>query len=393
VQHDSAVRDIAILGLGNVAESHLKAYQTLPQVNIVAVVEPREDRRAAICAQYGIPGFASTEAMLNKCRPHIACILTPTQTHRQLTELCAGSGAHILCEKPISVTLEDAIAIHQACVEAKVQFFYGSSYRYLPAVQAAKAAIIRGDIGAVRLITEERLTGEGADNYRALSSAHYPVGGPGGGAYGLVDHGIHMFDIFPWLCDSRIEAAMGRGDRAGALPRTEFAVLTLQCGAMGMLAYDGSTRPAELAMEGVFSEGREWIDGRGWVGEKGKWQHGAGSIRVYGTQGSLRIFHYANKLFVNQTGEMREERLSPWTTPYHFARQMEAFCTSLDRGEPPPTSAHDGIQALRALQAVYDSESSGQWQIIGRRVEKWKDLENVELTGDGRSGKSKRKIS
>jgi UDP-N-acetyl-2-amino-2-deoxyglucuronate dehydrogenase len=364
-QHGTAVRDIAILGLGNVAESHLEAYQTLSQVKVVAVVEPREDRRVSIGALYNVPGFASTEAMLRECRPHIACILTPTQTHRHLTELCADSGVHILCEKPIAVALEDALAIDRACVAAKVQFFYGSSYRYLPAVQAAKAAIVRGDIGAVRLITEEALTGKGADDYRALSPAHYPAGGPGGGGYGLVDHGIHMLDIFPWLCDSRIVTVMGRGDRTGALPQTEFAVLTLQCGAVGMLAYDGSTRPAELATEGVFSEGREWIEGRGWVGEKGKWQNGAPSIRVYGTRGSLRIFHYANKLFMNQSGEMREERLSSWTTPYHFARQMEAFCASLDRGGPPPTSAHDGIQALRALHAVYDSEARGQWQMVG----------------------------
>ncbi len=357
-------RTLAIIGLGNVAEPHLVAYQTLPEVEVIAAVEPRIDRREEVCSRYGLRGFASAEAMFSECRPDIACILTPAQTHRSMTECCAAAGAHILCEKPMAVTLDDAIAMSECCVRHNVQFFYGSSYRYLPAVQEAKALISSGAIGTVRLVIEEAISGQGAAAFQALSSAHYPVGGPGGGGYGLVDHGIHMLDIFPWLCDSTISAVLGRGDRTGAIPRAEFSLLTMLSGATGILVYDGSTRPTHLPAEGVFSEGRAWIDGRGWVGEEGLWEAGAGNIRIYGSEGSIRVFHYANKLFINRTGMPTERPLPTGTTPLHFARQMRAFCVGLDRGEGAPTPASVGIRALRTLLAIYESEGGG-WQVVG----------------------------
>ena len=271
---------IAILGLGNVAEPHLTAYQALPDVQVVAVVEPRKERLEAICFQYGLKGFESAKEMLEACRPDIACILTPAATHRSITELCAGAGIHILCEKPMAVTVEDANAMADACARAQVQFFYGSSYRYLPAVQEARTLIMAGAIGTVRLVIEEVLGGEGADLYRPLSASHYPTGGPGGGGYGLVDHGIHMLDIIPWLCNSTISAVLGRGDRTGSAPRAELALLETQSGATGVLVYDSCTRPAALPSAGMFSEGRKWIDGHGWTGEAGEWDS-ARAISVF----------------------------------------------------------------------------------------------------------------
>jgi predicted dehydrogenase len=119
-------RTLALIGLGNVAEPHLLAYQTLPDVKVIAAVEPRAERRLDVCARYALRGFATTEAMLEECRPDIACILTPAATHRTLTQLCAAAGSHIMCEKPMAITLEDAFAMAQSCASANVQFFYGS---------------------------------------------------------------------------------------------------------------------------------------------------------------------------------------------------------------------------------------------------------------------------
>src|SRR5262249_36375097 len=159
-------------------------------------------------------------------------------------------------------------------------------------------------------------------SYRPLSAEHYPEGGPGGGGYGLVDHGIHMLDIFPWLCHSSIGRVVGRGDRTGAAARHEFALLEMRNQAIAALAYDSSTRPATLPSAGVFSDARRWVDGRGWMGEAGHWDSGAGHIRIYGTEGSLLLYPYANKLFLNREGRAEERSLPSGTAPYHFAAQM-----------------------------------------------------------------------
>lgn len=355
---------VALIGLGNVAEPHLVAYQALEGIDIVGVADLRKARCDDIAKRYGVRAFDSTNELLRVGKPEIACILTPASTHRLLTEECAAAGVHVLCEKPMALTLEDAHAMAGACNRARVSFFYGSSYRYLPTLLEARRLIAAGAIGTVRLMLEQAVGGQGAAAFTPLSAAHYPDGGPGGGGYGLVDHGIHMLDVLPWLCGSEITAVCGRGDRTGKAPRPEFALLTFRSGAFGMLLYDGSTWPTELAYEGVYSEAQKWLDGRGWMGESGQWETGAGGLRVHGSDGAIRILHYANKLYLTDRSGSREIRVTEGTTPWHFGRQLQAFLESLSRNEMPPTSADDGVRALSALLTVYVSEQTGQWQPV-----------------------------
>jgi predicted dehydrogenase len=210
--------------------------------------------------------------------------------------------------------------------------------------------------------------GSGSESFTPMSALHYPDGGPGGAGYGLVDHGIHMLDIFPWLCGSPISAIVGWGDRTGQAPRPEFAVMTFASGALGTLLYDGSTFPAELASEGVYSQARQWQNERGWMGETGQWESAPGLLRVFGTAGSLRIHHYANRLFLADRNGSREIPISYGTAPWHFGAQLTAFFESLMHEKSPPTSADDGLRALAALLAVYASEKCGQWQSLAPRV-------------------------
>ena len=358
---------VALVGLGAVAEPHLIAYQALG-INIVGLADPRQARRNEIAARYDVPAYPSAEALLREARPDIACILTPASTHRHLTEQCATAGTHVLCEKPMALTLEDAHAMAGACARARVSFFYGSSCRFLPAMIEARRLIAAGAIGTVRLITEQMIGGRGSESFTPMSALHYPDGGPGGGGYGLVDHGIHMLDIFPWLCGSPISAIAGRGDRTGAPSHPEFAIMTFASGGLGTLLYDGSTFPTELAPEGAYSQARQWLDERGWVGETGQWESAPGTLRVYGSAGSLRIHHYANKLFLTDHHGCREIHTSYGTAPWHFGAQLAAFLDSLIHDTPSPISADDGLRALSALLAVYASEKCGQWQPLAPRI-------------------------
>lgn len=108
---NKAPLDIAIIGLGSVADSHIAAYRELPEVKIVAVVDPRLDRAREVASRLGVAGFASCEAMLKEVRPALGCVLSTVVSHRSITEMLAKAGAHVLCEKPISNRLDDAIAM------------------------------------------------------------------------------------------------------------------------------------------------------------------------------------------------------------------------------------------------------------------------------------------
>jgi predicted dehydrogenase len=355
---------IAVIGLGMVADGHVAAYRELPEVQIVAVVDPRVERTREVAARLGVRGFQSCEQMLRHIRPKIGCILSTVASHRENTELLANAGVHVLCEKPMTNNLEDARAMALACQRNSVQFMYGSSYRFLPTIARARELIANGAIGQVVLIEERGVTGSGADHFTPMSSAHYPHGTPGGGGFGIVDHGIHLLDVFPWLLGSPIRRALGRGNITGSPMSTEFAVLEHESGALGWLVYDEATVTSDMPWEGLFASGLTWKHNIGFGGETGDWLGEAASIRVHGTKGALRIYYYANRLFISVPSGAREIQVSPLAAPTHFGRQLQAFVAALAESAPAPVGPAVGIQALNALTAIYRSAKSQQWETV-----------------------------
>lgn len=92
-------------------------------------------------------------------RIDIACVLTPAGSHEALAAICAELGVHVLCEKPLALTVDSAERMIAKANEGGSRLFYGSSYRFLPAVMAARRAILSGDIGDVLLLREQSIGG------------------------------------------------------------------------------------------------------------------------------------------------------------------------------------------------------------------------------------------
>lgn len=357
---------IAVVGLGMVADGHIAAYRELPDVKIVAVVDPRAERTREVAERLAVPGFTSCEAMLREVRPAIGCVLSTVASHRPNTELLANAGAHVLCEKPMTNNLQDALAMAKACERNGVQFMYGSSYRFLPTIIRARELIASGAIGDVVLIEERGVTGAGADKFTPMSSAHYPEGTPGGGGFGLVDHGIHLLDVFPWIVGSPIQRAFGRGNYSGGNMHTEYAVFQHDNGAMGWLVYDEATVSSDMPWEGVFASGLTWQHGIGFGGDPGQWVKEPASIRVHGTKGALRIYYYANRMFLCQPSGTREIRVPATAAPTHFGKQLQALVDAIRDSRVAPVGPAIGIQALQALLAIYRSAESKHWETVER---------------------------
>lgn len=342
---------IGLIGVGAVAISHIEAYRTLTGVRVVAAADPAAERLQSVTSAESIRGYPCAEAMLEAEQLDIACVLTPAAAHEQATRECARAGVNVLCEKPLSLSVEACERMLEACREHRVQLCYGASYRYLPAVAAAREIILSGDLGEVLLLRESSVGGTG--QRQTLGPHHYPVGGPGGSAMGLVDHGIHLIDTFSWLMNSPVRNVMGRGNVTGATQRPEFMALEFENGALGHLLYEDGTFPTELPQEGHFSWGGGWdVSGRV---APGQWQPCPGCIHVHGTQGSLRIHHYGNHLYWASARGLRQVPVPGPAMPGNFALQMAAFAQALRAGKPAPVSGEAGLAACRVLLAAYSS--------------------------------------
>lgn len=226
---------VGVIGFGGVAQAHLEGYKEVTRKEVVTEAEVRENRLEQMVKKWRIKGYTDYEEMLRKENLDIACVLTPPRSHSEVTQKVADYDVHVLCEKPMALTLEDAKSMVAKCRNRGVKLYYGSSFRHLCAVRKAKEVIDKGLLGKLFLLMEFVVDGRGLQHWRDLGDHFYPRGGPGGGGMGLVDHGIHLIDIFRWFTGSEVESVFGRGNYSGEAPGTECLTMRFENGAVGQL--------------------------------------------------------------------------------------------------------------------------------------------------------------
>ena len=350
----TSVLRVAMIGLGGVAQAHLQAFDLLPEsLELVSVCDVRPEAAAEVADKFSAQAYSDYKALLAGTEVvDLVMVLTPASTHRAIVEATAAAGLPVFCEKPIAVTMDDAEAMVKACAKAAVPLFYGSCYRYLPAVVKARELILAGAIGEVQLLTEQLVGGHGAEGYRELAPIHYPLGGPGGPGMGMVDHGVHLIDVFPWITGTEIVSASGHGHISGEPATTETMRMQLSNGAVGHLLYNAATFSTGLPNEGMFSGGQGYKNDSS-VADAGGWENEPGSISVYGSTGSLRIFHYTNALFINTGEGPQQVAVSGRPAFGHFATQLEDIADALANQRAPSITGEDGVKALDALLEIY----------------------------------------
>lgn len=359
---------VGLIGLGDVAIAHLEGYRGLAGLKVVAGADLRPDRARQVAERYGFSPYTDYRELLDRERPDIACVLTTVKTHREVTEAAADRGIHVLCEKPLALTLPDADAMITGCGDRGVKLFYAASYRFLPPIIRARELIQAGAVGAVQLIVETMMGGTGADGYHGMGFEHYPAGGPGGSGWGLMDHGIHLVDVFEWIGGSPIISVSGRGQISGEPPASEYMLMEFQNGASGHLIYHDATWSADLPNEGIFSWGPDWYDLVKPVpaGKGGRWQDQPGSIRVYGTKGALRIFQYANQLYLRTAGGLEQIPVEPRSMPAQFGAEVASLARSIREGTDVEVPGEVGREALRAILGVYESMKTDAVVVLRR---------------------------
>jgi predicted dehydrogenase len=342
---------VGLAGLGEVGAVHLGACLASDRIEVVAMADTDPARLAAAAAPPFVRRYADAGAMLAGEALDILCVLTPPLSHEALVLAGAARGAHVLCEKPMALDLAACNRMIAACAATGVRLHYGASYRFLPALRQARALIAAGAIGEVRLLRESVVGGAGAARQIALPESHYPRGGPGGSPMGLVDHGVHLADLFAWLTGSEVVSAAGHGNRTGAPLGPEHLTLRLANGALGSLLYDEGTFYTDLPGEGLFSRGASW--GADGYRQGGGWEEHPGAVHIHGSRGALRAFHYANALVLSDADGIRQVPLDGRAAPGHFTTQIEAFAEEIVSGGPASCPPEAGAAALRAVLAAY----------------------------------------
>jgi predicted dehydrogenase len=132
---------VGVWGVGTWGEKHARVYHTLPGAELVGVHDREAARAAEVAERYGTRAFPSAEALLAACEA--VTVATPTVAHRAAVEIAVAAGRHVLVEKPMAATLEEADAMRAAAARAGVTLQVGHVERFNPAWIASRPHISR----------------------------------------------------------------------------------------------------------------------------------------------------------------------------------------------------------------------------------------------------------
>jgi UDP-N-acetyl-2-amino-2-deoxyglucuronate dehydrogenase len=217
----------AVIGCGDVSVVHLDALASLPDVELVGVVDPDAGRREAAAQTYGVPGSADVAALLAQARPDVVHITTPHSTHVELALTCLEQGVHVLLEKPVASTLADGERLAAAAEAGSAKIAVCFQNRYNAAVHALHERLTSGELGAVRGAAATVIWHRSADYYR-----NRPWRGTWAGSGGglLMNQAVHTVDLVQWLMGevTRVEGHASTRALAGAIEVEDTAEIALE---------------------------------------------------------------------------------------------------------------------------------------------------------------------
>lgn len=325
------VLKVAILGLAHVhTEGYISILKTLPGVELLGCAE--RDGIASSRTFEGVKMFSGVTALLEQ-RPDAVIICSETVFHRELVERAARAGAHILCEKPIATTLEDARIMQDACHTAGVNFMTAFPMRFDITLQHTRQTLQEGSLGAVLGIV-------GVNHSINPSSHDAWFADPilaGGGA--VMDHTVHLTDLYRWFFKTEIlEVYAALGHPLGSSVETSGILLvTLENGLHASIDCSWS-RPAHYP----------------------RWGHL--KMEIVCEKGVLVVDPFADHLTLFDTANPAPTWVS--FAPDPNRAMLLAFLESVQKHLPPPVTWLDGYRTLQVALSAYTSSQTGQLERI-----------------------------
>lgn len=206
---------IGVIGLGQIAlKAHLPGYYKTEGCQITAVHSLREEHAKSVATQYGIPYiYKDWERLLESDHVDAVSICTPNFTHFPIALKALQEGKHVLVEKPIAVSSQEALALIKAAKKYNRILMVHHNMRFDPAVRTAEKMLRKNVIGEV-FAFKASLTHRGPQAWSPKANWFFNQRKSGGGAF--IDLGPHVLDTLCFLLDDQpvmtgAVAAYGRG--------------------------------------------------------------------------------------------------------------------------------------------------------------------------------------
>lgn len=187
---------VAIMGAGFISDIHLECYHRfIPEAEVVGVYTRSADKAKAFAEKHHIPNwYDDMDKLINESGCEVVDICLPNYLHHTATLKAAAADKHIIIEKPLAVTLEEADEMIAACKAANVKLMYAEELCFAPKYERVRHLVKENAVGKVYMLKQsEKHSGPHSDWF-------YDINLSGGGV--LMDMGCHGIEWFRWMLNN-----------------------------------------------------------------------------------------------------------------------------------------------------------------------------------------------
>jgi predicted dehydrogenase len=186
---------VGIIGSQFEADIHAESFRILPnEAEVVAIASPTPGNAAKLGKKFGIPNvYLDYREMLKQPDIEMVTITAPNRLHCQMTVDIANAGKHVICEKPLCMTLEEADLMIETCKKQGVLLMYAEELYFTPKYVKAKEMMDQGAFGKVYLVKQSE------KHFGPHAPWFWDVNQSGGGVF--MDMGCHGIAFTYWFLD------------------------------------------------------------------------------------------------------------------------------------------------------------------------------------------------
>ncbi|MBZ9751268.1 Gfo/Idh/MocA family oxidoreductase [Deinococcus sp. HMF7604] len=325
----------ALVGIGKLtAEELIPAARISEEAYIAALVTSEEDKGEAFARAFNLTerdvySYEEFDRLAERDDVEAVYIVLPNSLHREYAVRAAQMGKHVLCEKPLSVNVEDAQAIVDACQEAGVKLMTAYRCQYTPEHWAAREAVQGGALGKVKLLDSIHVQVEDDPEAWRLKR-DLAGGGP------VPDVGIYCLNTLRFVLGQEPQWVFAAQHQPGGDPRFREVEESVSF----MLGFPGGVIANALTSYGAYK---------------------TTTLRVLGEDGGLLMdpaFPYEGlKVQISDKAGKREPSFPDYN---QFGLEFDHFARCIRQDQTPWTPGEEGVQDHVIMAAIYESARTGR---------------------------------
>ncbi len=330
-----------IIGLGDIAENNfLPALAKARDAQLISVYSRSAEKGRAFIAKHGVPrAYDRLDGMLADRELDAVYIASPNNVHAAQSVAASRAGKHVLCDKPMALTVADGERMIRAAEDNKVRLDVAYRQRYHPAHEQARRHVAAGVLGEIQLVKAQNFRGGARPYWQNIPGWRNDAALAGSGS--IVAQAVHSVDLLRYLTDCEI--------------------IEVRC----ITDEDPPSRPFEEATVSIFKFANGAL---GHVASGAVVPRSDNDALLYGSKGKIACLgtlgggpaSVVPELMVASGAQVQRTPFAHDTSISNTTRLIEAFNRSITQGEPTHMSAQNGLQMIRVASAMLESSRHGR---------------------------------